>query len=52
MSAADHSKPKSFGLIGMRERAYILGGDFAVESEPGAGTKIRVSLPLPVEDAT
>jgi signal transduction histidine kinase len=50
MSAADHSKPKSFGLIGMRERAYILGGDFAVESEraPAPPSESRFRL----EDAT
>jgi PAS domain S-box-containing protein len=39
-------KPKSFGLIGMRERAYILGGNLAVVSQPGAGTTVRISLPL------
>jgi two-component system sensor histidine kinase UhpB len=47
MSAGDRRKSKSFGLIGMRERAYILGGDFSVESQPGAGTTIRISLPCP-----
>ena len=35
-----------FGLIGMRERTHAIGGTFAVNSLPGAGTKISVELPL------
>jgi signal transduction histidine kinase len=34
------------GLLGMRERVQILGGSLDVESAPGQGTRIRVSLPL------
>ena len=34
------------GLAGMRERAELLGGRLVVESELGAGTKVRVVLPL------
>jgi signal transduction histidine kinase len=34
------------GLIGMRERADALGGTFAIESNPGVGTTVRVSLPV------
>ena len=35
-----------FGLIGMRERARLLGGDFQIESSPGAGTRITAEVPL------
>jgi signal transduction histidine kinase len=35
----------SFGLIGMKERAEALGGDFKVSSEPGHGTSVEVLLP-------
>jgi two-component system nitrate/nitrite sensor histidine kinase NarX len=34
------------GLPGMRERAKLIGADFAVESVPGAGTTIRLVVPL------
>lgn len=34
------------GLVGMRERAELLGGSFEIVSSPGRGTTIRVSLPL------
>ena len=36
------------GLPGMRERAELLGGTLLVESTPGAGTRIEVTLPLPL----
>jgi signal transduction histidine kinase len=34
------------GLVGMRERARALGGEFALVSRPGAGTTIMVRLPV------
>ncbi|MDX2457435.1 MAG: histidine kinase [Gammaproteobacteria bacterium] len=34
------------GLIGMRERAEGLGGEFMLESEKGTGVTIRVRIPL------
>ncbi len=33
------------GLVGMRERARLLGGEFSVDSRPGGPTTIRVRLP-------
>jgi signal transduction histidine kinase len=33
------------GLAGMRERARLVGGHLAVESAPGSGTRITVSIP-------
>jgi signal transduction histidine kinase len=35
-----------FGLLGMRERAELLGGRHAVRSRPGAGTEVEVLLPI------
>jgi signal transduction histidine kinase len=37
---------KRFGLLGMQERAYLMGGTLEIESAPGAGTTLRVVLPL------
>jgi signal transduction histidine kinase len=34
-----------FGLVGMRERAELVGGTLDIESLPGAGTTIRARLP-------
>lgn len=42
---------RSFGLMGMRERAAALGGRLDIESEPGKGTRLRLSLPLEPEQA-
>ncbi|WP_055701257.1 sensor histidine kinase, partial [Streptomyces silaceus] len=36
-----------FGLVAMRSRARSLGGTFTVESAPGQGTAVAISLPLP-----
>lgn len=36
-----------FGLVGLQERATLLGGRARIESRPGQGTKITVELPLP-----
>ncbi|MBI5285896.1 MAG: sensor histidine kinase [Chloroflexi bacterium] len=38
---------EGLGLMGMKERAALLGGRFEVASQPGGGTSIRVSIPLP-----
>jgi len=43
------------GLSSMRERAALLGGSVRVESRPGAGTTIDISIPLEeyrAEDST
>lgn len=38
-----------FGLLGMRERAELVDGDFEVTSALGEGTRIRVRVPLAKE---
>jgi signal transduction histidine kinase len=40
------ARPGHLGLAGMRERAELLGGRFELTSGPGAGTRVRVLLPL------
>lgn len=34
------------GLLGMRERAHLLGGQLNVRSAPGKGTVVHASFPL------
>ncbi|WP_414661463.1 PAS domain S-box protein [Horticoccus sp. 23ND18S-11] len=38
--------PKSIGLLGMRERAALLGGETEIAPAPGGGTVVRVTTPL------
>lgn len=35
-----------FGLVGMRERAHLLGGSFQLESSPGTGTRVTIEVGL------
>jgi signal transduction histidine kinase len=36
---------KSFGLLGMRERANMFGGSLTVEGTPGIGTRLAAKFP-------
>jgi signal transduction histidine kinase len=36
----------SLGLLGMRERALLVGGRLEITSEPGRGTEVRATFPL------
>jgi PAS domain S-box-containing protein len=45
MGAEAANKHGSFGLIGMRERIYILGGSVTINSQSGKGTNITIELP-------
>jgi PAS domain S-box-containing protein len=38
---------EGFGLLGMFERAQLVGGQMEIDSAPGRGTTIRASFPLP-----
>lgn len=40
------STHKRLGLIGMRERVEMVGGNFAIESAPGKGTTVRAEIPF------
>jgi len=39
-------KHEHIGLRGMRERAELVGGKLLVSSRPGAGTRVRVEVPV------
>ena len=40
------SDSKSLGLIGIRERVLLLGGEAEISGKPGEGTVVRVTLPI------
>ncbi len=47
ISDAEQTSPGSMGLLGMRERAALLGGDFKITNPPRArGTQVTVSIPV------
>ncbi len=39
-------RPASFGLVGMRERVLIMGGQLHLDTLPGEGTTLRIHIPL------
>ena len=42
-------RPSGKGLTGMRRRAKATGGELIIASKPGAGTRVRFTLPLTSE---
>ncbi len=49
ISPAALRSPKALGLLGVRERALLLGGKVGIEGVDGRGTSIRLSLPLQLQ---
>jgi signal transduction histidine kinase len=45
MSAELTGERKTYGMLGMRERVNMLGGRIEIDSAPGRGTHIEVSIP-------
>jgi signal transduction histidine kinase len=43
--AARPERGEHLGLMGMRERASLLGGSVTIDSAPGSGTSVRIMLP-------
>ncbi len=43
---APKTSQHGWGLIGMKERTELAGGEFQIESAPGQGTTLRFYLPL------
>jgi PAS domain S-box-containing protein len=40
------TSPRSFGLIGMRERTKFLGGEFEITGAKNKGTSITITIPI------
>jgi signal transduction histidine kinase len=49
--AASRESRRPWGLMGIRERAEILGGSAKIESAVGKGTRVEVRIPLPVTES-
>ena len=45
-SSVPPARDKSFGLLGIRERAHMLGGAVATDTASGKGFVLTVTLPL------
>lgn len=41
---------RSFGLLGMEERAKMIGGELSVTSAPGYGTAVELLVPMATKD--
>jgi signal transduction histidine kinase len=50
VTASEGAETQGLGLLGMRERVTTLGGEMSVGSEPGQGTVITVTVPLPPQE--
>jgi len=46
---AGGGKEHHLGILGMRERAELLGGQLTIESAPGMGTSVFVQIPIEAE---
>ena len=46
ITEADVRNPRSIGLLGMRERAMLVGGTFDISARRGKGTSIVVHVPV------
>jgi signal transduction histidine kinase len=47
VSAAAVRNPRAIGLLGMRERAALVGGEFEIKGTRGRGTVVTVHVPFP-----
>jgi len=46
ISKGQIANPHSLGLLGMKERAMLLGGQFKIYGAKGEGTNVKVTIPL------
>jgi signal transduction histidine kinase len=47
ISRAEAENPRAIGLVGMRERAALIGGSFQIAGQRGKGTTVRVRVTVP-----
>lgn len=49
--STDPRKPDSYGLMGLRERAHLIGGTIHIDTAPGRGTVIDLRIPIARSEA-
>jgi signal transduction histidine kinase len=49
-SPAEMAPAGHFGLLGIQERAESIGARFVIDSAPEAGTRLTITLPVPVQE--
>jgi two-component system sensor histidine kinase UhpB len=42
----DGLEERGLGILGMRERATLVGGEVEIDSQPGRGTELQIIIPL------
>jgi signal transduction histidine kinase len=52
LGGSPHDGRPHYGILGIRERAELLGGRATIESAPGKGARVTVRVPLPQREAT
>jgi len=50
-SSSSSSSSDRYGLRGIQERTELLGGQLVIDSQPGEGTRVTVTIPLPTSSA-
>ena len=40
---------KTLGILGMKERTVMMGGNYEIDSTPGKGTTVSVTVPFPLK---
>jgi PAS domain S-box-containing protein len=51
ITADEAARPDALGLLGMKERALVLGGTVSIEGKAGQGTTVTAHVPLRAEAA-
>jgi two-component system sensor histidine kinase UhpB len=51
LSDEDARRPRTLGILGMRERSRLVGGELAIASPESGGTVVELRVPLDPETA-